>query len=101
MKRGGKQDEVAKTVADLLSYTIYHFRYEEGMLERSAYPDLVAHQRVHRAMEGQVEKFRAGLNSGSAVRPLQLMAFLKDWLTKHILETDMRYSQHVTRGRAA
>jgi hemerythrin len=31
---------------------------------------------------------------------LKLMSFLKDWLSRHIMETDQRYSDHVV-GRAA
>jgi hemerythrin len=101
MKRGGTPDEVGRTVTDLLAYTSLHFRYEEELLARTGYPDLAAHKKVHRAMEGQVEKFSAEVASGRASLPLQLMSFLKDWLTRHILETDMRYTEHVTRARTA
>jgi hemerythrin len=101
MKAGSRREDIDKIVRDLLAYTQFHFRYEEEMLARSGYADLPAHKKVHRAMEGQVEKFGAEIASPRATLPLQLMSFLKDWLTKHILETDMRYSQHVVRARAA
>jgi hemerythrin len=52
-------------------------------------------------MVGQVEAFQSELGAGRATVSLKLMTFLKDWLSKHILETDMRYRNHMTSRRVA
>jgi hemerythrin len=101
LMQGGDPDQVLRVLNDLVAYTQYHFRFEEQMMERAGYPATEDHKRVHRAMEGQVEKFHAEVVAHKAGAPLKLAAFLKDWLNKHILETDMRYSGYLNRRRVA
>ncbi|MBI4889885.1 MAG: bacteriohemerythrin [Acidobacteria bacterium] len=101
MKMGGKAGAVTEVINDLIGYTRYHFAYEEKLLEGTGYPELEEHRRKHRAMVAQVEAFRSQAKTGSAAVSLKLMGFLKDWLTRHILETDKRYSAHLTGYRAA
>lgn len=95
MKTGGNSRALTVVVNELVGYTRYHFAFEEKMLEDAGYPDLDEHRRKHRAMVGQVEAFREAAVAGGATVSMKLMNFLKDWLTKHILETDMRYSEHL------
>ncbi|MBL0161229.1 MAG: hemerythrin family protein [Bryobacterales bacterium] len=100
MHMGGKP-EALKTVSDeLVSYTRYHFGYEEQMLARAGYRGLEEHKRKHRAMVAQVEGFAAEITSGKASVSIKLMAFLKDWLSRHIMETDQQYATYLA-GRAA
>ncbi len=101
MKAGSDRAKVGGVVDQLLSYTNYHFAYEERMMEHAHYPALDDHKRVHRAMTAQVEEFRKHVAGAGASLPLTLMSFLKNWLFKHILETDMRYSAHITGNKAA
>lgn len=100
MHMGGKPAALKAVTDELVAYTRYHFSYEEQMLSRAAYPGLDEHQRKHRSMVAQVERFAAEVTSGQASVSLKLMSFLKDWLTRHIMETDQRYSGHLA-GRAA
>ncbi|MGA2329114.1 MAG: bacteriohemerythrin [Bryobacteraceae bacterium] len=95
MKRGGVPPELKSAVQALVSYTRHHFAYEEQMLRSSGYPELDEHKRKHLAMAAQVEGFRLEVARGKTSAPLNLMGFLKDWFTEHILETDMRYSAHM------
>jgi len=46
----------------------------------------------------QVEVFRDRVKMAKATLPLQLMDFLKSWLTQHILSTDMDYSRCLLTG---
>jgi hemerythrin len=101
MKTGGAPAKLAPIVNELVSYTHYHFSFEKKMLESTAYPTVADHKKVHQSMVAQVENFRDMVADGKSSAPLKLMAFLKDWLTSHILQTDMRYSSHVTARRAA
>jgi len=101
MRAGGARDKIAPVVNELVSYTRFHFNHEERMLESTGYPAFADHKKVHQSMVKQVEDFRDQVAGGKASTPLKLMAFLKDWLTNHILQTDMHYSGHVTARRAA
>jgi hemerythrin len=44
-------------------------------------------------MVAQVEAFADRVRAARASTPLQLMEFLKGWLTNHILSTDMDYRE--------
>ena len=47
---------------------------------------------------------RYGLNefqAGGAFVSIELMAFLKDWLEKHIQVTDMQYSPYLSQRKVA
>lgn len=92
MKLGGKPAQLAEVVNELVGYTRYHFAYEEKRMAAAGYSELEAHRRKHRAMVAQVEAFREQATSGKASVSLNLMSFLKDWLTKHIMQTDQRYA---------
>lgn len=96
--RAGGDPAVAKAVLDdLVAYTKYHFSAEERLMEQCGYPELEEHRRKHRAMEAQVMAFQEQAAGGGATVQLKLMNFLRDWLQKHILETDMRYSGHLSK----
>lgn len=92
MKLGGKPSMLAQVMNELVGYTRYHFAYEESLMESAGFPQLEEHRRKHRAMVGQVEAFRDHATSGKASVSLNLMSFLKDWLTKHIMHTDRLYA---------
>lgn len=100
MRTGGKPDALKGVGDELVSYTRYHFNYEEQMLARAGYRGLEEHKRKHRAMVAQVEGFAAEISSGKASVSMKLMAFLKDWLTRHIMETDQHYASYLE-NRAA
>jgi hemerythrin len=100
MRMGGKPESLKAVTDELVSYTRYHFGYEEQMLARASYQGLEEHKRKHRAMVAQVEGFASEITSGKASVSLKLMSFLKEWLSRHIMETDQRYSGHMT-SRAA
>jgi len=100
MLMGGKPDALKAVLDDLVVYTRHHFRYEEQLMAGAGYQGLAEHQRKHRAMVTQVERFTSEITLGKASVSLKLMTFLKDWLTHHIMETDQRYSGFLA-GRVA
>jgi hemerythrin len=91
MKRGCQDDELAALLEDLLDYTRYHFESEEKTMARANYPDLAEHRAKHAAMRAEVERLLAGARSGNTTTAMKLMAFLKNWLIKHINGTDKMY----------
>ncbi len=93
MRTGAAHALVVRIVDDLVAYTQQHFAYEEKLISAAGYQGVAEHARKHRAMVAQVELFAERVKLAKATLPLQLMDFLKSWLTQHILSTDMDYSR--------
>lgn len=75
---------------ELLRYTEYHFRREEGLMTRYGYPDYVAHKAQHDYMRAQVQAYvRRYEERGRKILPA-LANHLKLWLLQHIAVTDRR-----------
>ena len=84
-----------KTMEDILNrlvkYTVIHFNHEEEYMKLYDYPDYASHKKEHEELKSQVQEFSRRLAEGKSSFSLELMTFLKDWLTTHILGTDMNY----------
>lgn len=90
----GKSREVMGGVLDgLVKYTVGHFATEEQYMSRLKYPGELAHKAEHKKLVDQVAKFQKDYQNGQAALSLEIMNFLKSWLTGHIQSTDMKYSQ--------
>lgn len=79
---------------ELVAYTKVHFTLEESLMRLSHYPDLEAHQKRHRELVTEVEAMYEKIHNGGGAISFELLHFLRNWLTKHILSEDMRYSGH-------
>jgi len=79
---------------DLVSYTLYHFRREETIMEACEYPDIVEHKERHRALEAKVKAFLVRLEAGDITARTDLRDFLRDWLVSHIMNVDRRIYEH-------
>jgi hemerythrin-like metal-binding protein len=94
----GRGKEVVGTVLKgLIDYTATHFKYEEQLFAKTGYPEAAAHKKEHDDLVHKVLDIQKVYEEkGPAVLTLQVMSFLKEWLTKHIQGSDMRYSPHLT-----
>lgn len=99
MKAGGRPEDLMRIMNELVNYTRYHFAHEEKLMQQAGYSDLAAHQRVHRSMVEQVEKLRQEAGANRAGFSIKLMGFLKNWLTDHILGSDMKYAPALKSAR--
>jgi len=75
----------------LVVYTRDHFSTEERMLAAVDYPGLPQHCQRHRDLTRQVEEFITRYERGEITLNLDLLTFLRDWLTMHILKEDRAY----------
>ena len=92
MKEGKGKEVVEKLLAELLDYTVFHFSFEEKLLNINNYPDNKTHAKLHADLMEQVQVFRNKVKSGNSLLSLELMNFLKKWLVEHILDSDKKYS---------
>ncbi|MDX9974110.1 MAG: bacteriohemerythrin [FCB group bacterium] len=92
MKVGKGKDVVGKIIKELVDYTVVHFRQEEGYFAKFDYAETEQHIAEHKAFIAEVSKFQEDFNNGRLGLSLNVMNFLSNWLTKHIMGTDKKYS---------
>lgn len=86
---------VGQVFDELLSYTQWHFRHEERMMQTYAYPDMFNHKAEHQELLNQAVDLKQKYENGDPSVPQALLPFLKDWLTTHIMETDKKLGKHL------
>ncbi len=102
IKAAKGQERVGGVLDALLDYTVYHFGREEALMEACGYPDLEAHRHTHRVLRTQVAHIR-DRHSGNpdTIRDREVLAFLKNWLTSHIMGRDKLYEPFMAGRRDA
>ena len=79
----------------IVQYTQYHFKDEEELMLRTHYPNFKRHKLIHAQLEDQVRELRIKLAGGITDAGPQIVNFLRNWLTAHILVVDKQYGQYL------
>ncbi|MDO8788099.1 MAG: bacteriohemerythrin [Sulfuritalea sp.] len=87
---------VAMIIDELVNYTVFHFDYEERLIEATGYPELENHRRIHQGFVKWVRELREEFTYHRR-RQLgeRILGFLCDWLREHILGEDLRYRPYI------
>lgn len=85
---------------ELLSYAIYHFQTEESLMREYGYakewPDEAElHIKEHRDFSAKVVAVRKTLNSGDHQEIIPILEFLKNWITTHIQDVDLKLGKFI------
>jgi len=91
MMKGQAQSLTGPLLRKLVEYTHTHFSDEERMMAAARYPGLADHRTKHRELIKEVEEYAARFESGEVALNIQLLNFLRDWLSNHILKVDHEY----------
>ena len=91
----GDAEAVRECLASLRNYAEFHFAREESVMRACGYATLSEHQDEHRAFTSEIADVARRFEeeespAGPAVNE-ELLSYLKDWLTHHILVVDMGY----------
>jgi hemerythrin len=92
MTAGDASEALGKIIDDLMIYARVHFREEEALMARFAFPGFVMHKKEHDEFVGQISKLSKSFLDGVPILPVAVIAFLKGWLYFHIQGTDKSYS---------
>ena len=92
MGEGSGKDKLGPILSDLVKYTQAHFATEERLMQSHGYPDFLAHKAEHDCLTRTVMDFQRRFLSNEVGLTLEVMEFLRDWLVKHILGSDKKYS---------
>lgn len=85
----GVKELIRKVIEDLLDYTKYHFGTEEDLMRNSGHPNFLKHKAEHNNFVKKVVEFQESYEKGNilALRS-DVIRFLRDWLSHHILTVD-------------
>lgn len=89
-------DEIMLVMEELKDYTIYHFDFEENLLGKSGYDDLQKQHFEHHFFIKKLEKIgKKDIDSDQEEAIGEIYSFLINWITEHILKSDMKYSGYL------
>lgn len=99
--KSGEPGATVRHVLDaLLDYADYHFAREETLMQVSGYPDADAHIRCHKTLAFQVTNIRDHyVRNPESIHEREVLAFLKNWLTAHIMGRDKLYAPFMASKR--
>jgi len=98
-KKTQKREVLRQSLRGLQRYAEFHFAREEAVMRACGYDSLARHQAEHRRFTDKMaaisQRFDdAKVDSGGgalAQVDAELLVYLKDWLTHHIMVVDMGY----------
>ena len=79
--------DVSHILESAIDYTLYHFAFEEAVMESNGYHLLDAHKRVHDQFSRELRDLKEQHIAGR-MAPEQLRAALSRWLFDHISTAD-------------
>jgi hemerythrin len=89
---GGASSEAIEEIIDKLAeYANYHFAAEEHWLSENSYPKLYEHIIEHVSFGQRVADFQKDFHDGNKSLTTEILSFLVEWLTVHILGSDTDY----------
>ena len=92
MKQGKGKEQIAKTLDELIKYTVFHFTSEEKLMINGGYENFEEHKAKHEELKQQVLDFQNKYKAGKIVATTEVLTFLQNWLLNHIRQDDMKYS---------
>ena len=83
--QGGK--DLSRILECTIDYTLYHFAFEEALMESKGYPLLDAHKKVHAVFANEIRTLKARFVAGTMSAD-SLREALARWLFDHISHAD-------------
>lgn len=92
-KSSGDEKTITREVlTELVNYAVYHFFAEEAFMEKINYPEYPQHWDEHLKLTEKTLQLLGDLKTGKANIGQEVLDFLVEWLTTHIMVIDMKYA---------
>lgn len=92
MAAGQGKQELGRILSSLIKYTQVHFKTEESFMESHRYPKYIVHKSEHEELTKTVLDFQSKFQEDEVGLTVEVMDFLKTWLSQHILGSDKKYT---------
>jgi hemerythrin len=93
MLAGHGRDAIGPTLTELVKYTQYHFATEERLMKLHGYEHSAEHKAEHARLLHDVGDFKTRFDAGNAMLSIELLRFLRNWLSGHIAGSDTKLAQ--------
>jgi len=93
-----RDDILEQIISDLMDYTFVHFKSEENYFAKLEYEEATSHIVEHQYFLKEAEKFRNVYQSQDSKLIQEVISFLQEWITNHIMQTDKKYMNCVVKG---
>jgi hemerythrin len=93
MVAGHGREVIGPTLNELIRYTQQHFAAEERIMSRNHYQHMAEHKAQHAKLLHDVGEFKTRFDSGNSMLSIELLRFLRDWLSGHILGSDLKLAK--------
>ena len=80
-------------IKSLVDYTVSHFTNEQNYFKKFNYPQTENHIAQHREFVNKISDFQKGHEEDRMFLSVDIMNFLKNWLSDHIQGSDHDYSE--------
>jgi hemerythrin-like metal-binding domain len=97
-----RYDEIMEIIDELLEYTKYHFEYEEKMLREYNYIHVHDQEEEHGFYIYKIKEIasRDDIDENQRKVVLEVIDFLSEWISKHIMVADRKYAVFLKRVAA-
>lgn len=89
-----EQEASREILNQLAEGTRTHFLLEESLMRLTHYSGFAVHKNQHETLMDEMRQLLQKLDAGSTTISLDLLHFLKNWLTEHIRSCDVHFSAH-------
>jgi methyl-accepting chemotaxis protein len=90
--QGRGQEELEKSLAFLINYTVKHFSEEEALQQKYGYPGFQAHRQIHENFKRTVGEFARQLNAQGPSQAMleRIKTQVGGWLVTHVKVEDIK-----------
>ena len=91
-----KYDQIVEILQELKEYTVYHFHFEEGLMQKARYKKRFSHKILHQNFLAQVEAVDlSAVDEEQDAYLVRIMDFIANWLIDHIVGEDKKVGKSV------
>lgn len=85
-------DEIMTLLSSLKDYAVYHFGYEESLMEKYKYKELETHKKQHESFVAKLNEIESqDIDSKQKMVILDILDFIVGWISNHIIGSDLKY----------
>lgn len=92
---GDSERLLADLFDELVDYATYHFATEEVVMKASGYPQYEQHHELHQKFCLRISEIQNDYMNGRSELSLEILSFLKNWITDHVLVKDAQFGHYV------